>query len=75
MADTRTDFALRVARLHAAQTRGDLPPPGRIPAAELARQLGMTDAALARLAAVALAKFAAGLRARGVTAADIPNRD
>jgi len=72
MADPDKLFRLRAARLNVEQIVGIARPPGRIAEADLARALGMKPRALRRLAAIALAKFENGLRARGVSAADIP---
>jgi hypothetical protein len=68
-----TSFARRVARLHAAQQRGDMPPPGRISRAQLASALGTSETSLRRVEAVALAKLRAALSSRGISSIDIPD--
>jgi hypothetical protein len=71
MTQADLDFLTRRAELRAAQRLGIAPPPGQISERELARHLGLSRHAIARLKATALAKILAGLGERGVPVHDL----
>jgi DNA-directed RNA polymerase sigma subunit (sigma70/sigma32) len=61
MSSHTPEFTQRVLELHAAQARGEAPPPGEISQSELAEALGLTRRRVRNLERSAMAKFRAAL--------------
>jgi DNA-directed RNA polymerase sigma subunit (sigma70/sigma32) len=61
MSSHTPEFTQRVLELHAAQARGEAPPPGEISQSELAEALGLTRRRVRNLERSAMAKVRAAL--------------